>query len=151
MSTPLPSPPRPPRPASVPAADTGTDTGPPTAPPEPAALPRPPAAPRRRADAVTAYGNIVRARVVALGGLTALIAAVAYIVLSTGGAPNPPLAPVAARVGAARHARYWIVRPGQTLSSIAARESTSAVALEHLNPHLIPGTLIAGQRVLLPG
>jgi hypothetical protein len=149
MSTPLPSPPRPPRPASVEAAVDGGAA--PAAPPAPVPLPRPPATPRRRADAVTAYGNLVRARLIAFGGLTAMIAAVASIVLSTTGRrPAPSLAPVAARVGA-HHVRYWTVRPGQTLSSIAAREGTSAVALERLNPHLIPGTLISGQKVRLPG
>jgi LysM repeat protein len=148
MSTPLPSPPRPPRPASVETAVDGG--GAPAAPPSPVPLPPPPVTPRRRADAVTAYGNLVRARMVAFGGLAAIVAAVVYIVLSTGRATNPSLAPVAARVGA-HHVRYWTVRPGQTLSSIAARESTSAVGLEHLNPHLIPGALISGQKVRLPG
>ncbi len=152
MSTPLPSPPRPPRPASVEAGPDGvTALGDPAAAPGPDAFADRPARPRRPAAPIAAYGNIVRARIIAFGGLTALIAAVAFIVLSTtGGSGAPALAPVAARVGAA-HARYWTVRPGQTLSSIAARERTSAVALEHLNPHLIPGALVSGQRVLLPG
>ncbi len=149
MSTPLPSPPRPPRPprpAAVEPADDGR-----VAAEDPVALSAPAARPGRRAAPVAAYGNVVRARVIAFGGLIALAAAVASIVVATtGGRPAPSLDPLAARVGA-HHPRYWIVRPGQTLSSIAARESTTAVGLERLNPDLIPGALVSGQRVLLPG
>ncbi len=151
MSTPLPIPP--PRPARRPSKrgpKSDGALGDPGSGPGADALAERLARPRRREAPVAAYGNIVRARIVAFGALIALIAAVAFIVVSTTArSPAPSLAPVAARVGA-HHPRYWTVRPGQTLSSIAAREGTSAVALEHLNPHLIPGALISGQRVLLP-
>jgi hypothetical protein len=93
------------------------------------------------------YTHIGRARCVAFGGLLAVAAAVAIIVTTTtGGAP--PAAAVAARVPAP-HARYWIVRPGQTLLSIASREQVDLADLLRLNPQLIPGALRPGQRVRL--
>jgi LysM repeat protein len=86
----------------------------------------------------------------AFGALGALIAAVAYLVVTSGGSPTPSLASAVART-AGHKARNWIVRPGQTLSSIAAREHVSLTELERLNPRLIPASLASGQRVKLPG
>jgi hypothetical protein len=96
------------------------------------------------------YAALVRTRIAAFGALAALVAAVVYLVATAGGSSSPPLTSVNARV-AAHKPRNWIVRPGQTLSSIAAREHVSLTALERLNPQLIPASLASGQRVKLPG
>jgi LysM repeat protein len=47
-----------------------------------------------------------------------------------------------------RH-RYYVVKPGDLLSKIAAKYGLSTQALEELNPKLDPQTLQAGQRVRL--
>ena len=80
--------------------------------------------------------------------MAAFILAVVLIVATTQGSPARSVA--AARSGPVA-ARYWTVRPGQTLSSIAARESVDLAALVQLNPRLIPSSLASGQRVRLPG
>jgi hypothetical protein len=98
---------------------------------------------------VAGYHDIQRARCVALGGLTAMVAAVVTIFATTVGSSAPKPAPVAARPVAAKP-RYWVVRSGQTLSSIAAREGVTLVEVERLNPQLVPNNLISGQRVRLP-
>jgi predicted Zn-dependent protease len=89
-----------------------------------------------------------RTRFLAVGGLTGLVAAVVIIVAGNGH-QSARLAPAAERV--AVHPRYWVVRPGQSFASIAARESTTADQLERLNPRLLAGSLPPGARVLLPG
>jgi LysM repeat protein len=76
-----------------------------------------------------------------------MFAAVAIIV-STSLGGSQPVAKVSVRV--ATHPRYWIVQPGQTLVSIAARESISPTLVQHANPSLIATRLIPGQRVRLP-
>ena len=99
-----------------------------------------------RPDPSARPAHRARTRFLAVGGLTGLAAAVA-IIATGGGHPAATLAPAADRVGV--HPRYWIVRPGQSFASIAARERTTAAELERLNPRLIPGSLPPGARVLL--
>ncbi|MEA2372530.1 MAG: LysM domain [Solirubrobacteraceae bacterium] len=77
-----------------------------------------------------------------------MVAAVGMITAVTLGTPRPPVA-VAAKIPVAP--RYWIVQPGQTLISIAARESVSPSAVRRANPALIGRSLQSGQRVRLPG
>ncbi|MEA2301429.1 MAG: LysM domain [Solirubrobacteraceae bacterium] len=103
---------------------------------------------RRGRAPAAGYNHIGRARCVAVGSLLAVAAAVAMIVSTTTGGSAPK---VAVAAGAPRlHARYWIVRPGQTLLSIASREQAGLADLLRLNPQLIPGSLRPGQRVRLP-
>jgi len=45
--------------------------------------------------------------------------------------------------------RFWIVRPGQSLGSIAASTGINLATLEQLNPRLAPNTLQPGDRVRL--
>jgi LysM repeat protein len=45
--------------------------------------------------------------------------------------------------------RFWIVRPGQSLGSIAAATGVNLAKLEQLNPRLKPATLQPGDRVRL--
>jgi LysM repeat protein len=47
-----------------------------------------------------------------------------------------------------RH-RFYVVKPGDLLSTIAEKYGLSTQALEELNPKLDPQTLQAGQRVRL--
>jgi LysM repeat protein len=45
--------------------------------------------------------------------------------------------------------RYYVVRAGDTLSSIALKEGISVTALERLNPNVNPSALQTGQRLRL--
>lgn len=45
--------------------------------------------------------------------------------------------------------RFWIVRPGESFGSIAAKTGTNLAKLEQLNPRLKPTTLQPGDRVKL--
>lgn len=94
------------------------------------------------------HTQVVRARCLAAGGLAAMAAAVGIITATTLDTPRPP-APVAAQMIVGRP-RYWIAGPGQSLISIAARESASPSAVERANPSLVGHTLTPGQRVRLP-
>ncbi len=141
MSSPQPNP-------RLPPAPVDPDPPPPAAAGRAPLREAPPEAPaRRRAPGPAAPST--RARLVAFGGLFAMIAAVALVVAGSLAPGRPALRPVAVRVAA--HPRYWIVRPGQTLSSIASREIVPVDEIVRLNPRLIPGSLISGQRVRLPG
>jgi hypothetical protein len=93
--------------------------------------------------------GFTRQRCLVVGGLVGLVAAVG-IIFATTHAPPPRSVPVSARIVGQRP-RVWIVRPGQTLSTIARRESVDVGALVRLNPDLVPTALDAGQRVTLPG
>jgi hypothetical protein len=73
-----------------------------------------------------------------------------YLVATSGGSPTPSLASVVDRA-AVHKARFWIVRPGQTLSYIGTREHVTVTQLEQLNPGLVPASLRSGQRIRLPG
>jgi LysM repeat protein len=45
--------------------------------------------------------------------------------------------------------KYYVVRSGDTFSSIAVKNGVSLSTLESLNPHVQPGALQTGQRLLL--
>jgi Tfp pilus assembly protein FimV len=92
---------------------------------------------------------VVRARLVAWGVLTLVVAAILWIVTSTLG--SPAKAAKSRPVAASAVSRCcWVVKPGQTLYSIAAREGVGPAALRRANPKLVPERLIAGQRVRIP-
>jgi LysM repeat protein len=44
---------------------------------------------------------------------------------------------------------FYIVKPGDSLGSIAAATQINMVKLEHLNPKLVSGTLQPGERLIL--
>jgi hypothetical protein len=99
----------------------------------------------------------VRARLLAWGLLASLVIAIVVTVTSTLGshataaranAPTSDLTMVGR--GIARSRCCWIVKPGQTLYSIAARESVLPSAIERANPRVAPARLHAGQRVRIP-
>jgi LysM repeat protein len=46
-------------------------------------------------------------------------------------------------------ARYYRVRPGDTLTAVAAKTGISVVRLLHLNPKLQPTALFIGERIRL--
>ena len=50
---------------------------------------------------------------------------------------------------AATTPRYYRVRPGDTLTSVAAKTGVSIVRLLHLNPKLQPTALFIGERIRL--
>jgi Tfp pilus assembly protein FimV len=45
--------------------------------------------------------------------------------------------------------RYYRVRPGDTLTAVAAKTGTSVARLLHLNPKLQPTALFIGERIRL--
>jgi len=60
------------------------------------------------------------------------------------GAGAPAVAPAPAP------RRFYRVRPGDTLASIAARTGVSVARLRRLNPHANPTALFLGERLRLP-
>lgn len=48
-----------------------------------------------------------------------------------------------------RAPRFYVVKPGDTLSQIAAKTHHSTTALERLNPSISPNALQTGQRLRL--
>jgi lysozyme len=48
-----------------------------------------------------------------------------------------------------RHASFYVVKSGDTLSAISARTGVSLPTLETLNPNVNPGALQTGQRLRL--
>jgi LysM repeat protein len=53
------------------------------------------------------------------------------------------------RSSASTHAKYYTVKPGDSLSSIATKTGVSVLTLESLNHHLNPNALQVGQRLRL--
>ena len=49
----------------------------------------------------------------------------------------------------ARKVKYYVVRPGDTLSGIATRAGISLTTLERLNPNISPNALQTGERLRL--
>ena len=47
------------------------------------------------------------------------------------------------------HSQFYVVKPGDTLSQIAARTHHSLIRLEHLNPNISPNALQTGLRLRL--
>jgi LysM repeat protein len=99
----------------------------------------------------------VRARLLAWGLLASLVIAIVVTVTSTLGShataahANAPKSGLTTAGGAVARSRCcWIVKPGQTLYSIAARESVLPSAIERANPRVAPARLHPGQRVRIP-
>jgi LysM repeat protein len=62
---------------------------------------------------------------------------------------EPPTKPDVVHVHSAPAARYYKVRPGDTLTAVAGRTGVSVVRLLHLNPKLQPTALFIGERIRL--
>ena len=79
----------------------------------------------------------------------ALAGVIAAIVLVVVHAPKPGQT----RPGATRHHRhlppYWIVRPGQTYTTIASRTGLTIAALQTFNPGVDPSGIYPGERLNL--
>jgi LysM repeat protein len=89
----------------------------------------------------------------------AAVAAAAYVIVHHAvihkhtPTPTPIVTPSVARTAAGRHtahkAKFYVVRPNDTLSRIAARTGVSLGTLETLNPNVNPDTLHPQQRLRL--
>jgi LysM repeat protein len=62
---------------------------------------------------------------------------------------HSPAAPTPHVTHVAVTARYYRVRPGDTLTAVAAKTGTSVIRLLHLNPKLQPTALFIGERIRL--
>ena len=88
-----------------------------------------------------------------------LVAVIAFvgIVVNSGvmdGSSEPVVTPTAkaskATNGGAKTTRKYVVKSGDSLSSIAVRFNTSTAELQDLNPDLSGTTLVVGQRIVVP-
>lgn len=61
--------------------------------------------------------------------------------------PNPEVAPISSP-GA--NMRYYLIRPGDTMTSIAADQDVPLDVLESANPNIDPDDLDVGQRIKIP-
>jgi LysM repeat protein len=58
--------------------------------------------------------------------------------------PSPSPSPTKRRYA---RARFYVVRPGDNLTSISVRTGVPVGAIQSLNPHLVPDSLHPGQRL----
>jgi LysM repeat protein len=85
-----------------------------------------------------------------------LIAVIALlgIVVNSGvmsGSDEPVVSPTTkATGGATKTTKKYVVKSGDSLSSIAVRFNTSQAELEELNPDLTGTTLQVGERIVVP-
>jgi hypothetical protein len=97
-------------------------------------------------------GQPIPARVLVPAALAAfLVVLVIVIALSLAGSGGRPVAsgPAARHSARAHRRRYYTVKRGQTLSTIADRTGIPIDRLEALNPQLDPQMLRPGQRLRL--
>jgi LysM repeat protein len=80
-----------------------------------------------------------------IGALLALAAVVAAVVALTTSTLRPAPTSSTATTRTTLKISYHHVRPGDSLSSIAARYHSTVAILMSLNPHLVPQYLRAGQ------
>lgn len=88
-------------------------------------------------------------RYLAPAALVMLLAAVVVVVVSAPRAGPQPGATRASHVRGPNVPPYWIVRPGDTLTEIAAKSHVTVAQLEDFNPRADPGNLVPGQRLNL--
>ena len=88
--------------------------------------------------------------------LVAVIALLGIVVNSgvMGGSDEPVATPTAkstkATNGGTKTTKKYVVKSGDSLSSIAVRFNTSTAELEDMNPDLSGSTLVVGQRLIVP-
>lgn len=99
-----------------------------------------------------------RARYLAPVALAAAVAATAFVVgngvHSSRATSAPAQTPATSSIRPARHrrrsaARFYLVRAGDSFSTISARTGVPIGTLESLNPGVSPTTLQTGQRLRL--
>jgi LysM repeat protein len=89
-------------------------------------------------------------RYLAPAGLVILLAAVIAVIVSVPGSSGPHARPASAsRVAVRRLPPYWIVRPGDTFTQIAAKTGLTVAQLEAFNPQVDPLSIVPGQRLNL--
>ncbi|MEA2298122.1 MAG: hypothetical protein QOF77_1058 [Solirubrobacteraceae bacterium] len=78
-------------------------------------------------------------------------AGIASVIINATSAGPPPVPTSAAAIAAATRSLppYWVVAPGDTFTSIAARNHLTESQLQVLNPDQDPANVIAGQRLRL--
>jgi LysM repeat protein len=98
-----------------------------------------------------ATGPRVRpSRYLAPAALAILVAAVIVVVVTVPGRDGPHSAAArAAHTAVRRLPPYWIVRPGDTFTQIAAKTGLTVAQLEAFNPQTDPSGLVPGQRLNL--
>lgn len=85
--------------------------------------------------------------------LVAVIALVGIVANSgvVGGSDEPaPTPTVKATKAGAKTTKKYVIKSGDSLSSIAVRFNTSTTALQDLNPDLNGTTLVVGERIVVP-
>lgn len=90
--------------------------------------------------------GVLTAVLVVVGASFAGIAAIRSIGAS---APEPSAAGGAAAAARAKLPVYWVVRRGDSFSTIAARTGLSVDELEAFNPEVAPESIVVGQRLKL--
>ena len=81
--------------------------------------------------------------------LIAAAAVIAVVVSAPDHSGKPAGTAITRRAPARRPPPYWIVRPGDTFTEIAAKSGVSATRLQALNPDVDPLSLVPGQRLKL--
>lgn len=122
---------------------------PPARPPRPAGATRREPKPRRPRPAGSGSTRSIARLVAPVVFLVAVIAFVGIIAGShvLGGAPTPTPTPTATRT----LTKVYVVKSGDSLSSIAARFNTTTEELQQLNPSLgSSSTLVVGKHVKVP-
>ncbi|HXV04290.1 MAG TPA: LysM domain-containing protein [Solirubrobacterales bacterium] len=102
-------------------------------------------------------GSPVTARALAASALVAGFLLLAIVVaVSLGGGSGGPNGPLPARQAAQKQAgggdtsaRFYVIKTGDTLSSIAHRTGVPVVRIQKLNPGVDPQILIAGEKLKL--
>jgi LysM repeat protein len=89
-------------------------------------------------------------RYLAPAALAILAAAVIAVVVSVPGRSGQHSRPLSARHATLRELPpYWIVRPGDTFTQIAAKTGLTVAQLEAFNPQTDPMSLVSGERLNL--
>jgi len=86
---------------------------------------------------------------IAIGLLASFIGVSLLAVSLLNGQGEDPAAAQVAKAGSADLPPVWVVRAGQTYSSIAAKTGLTIEQLETFNPNTNPSTIVPGQRVKL--
>ena len=89
------------------------------------------------------------AAILALAVAFAVIAVVGVSSLGAGDSGRNPSSTVGGKAGAQSNRKTYVVKPGDTLSRIAAKVGVSVEALQRLNPKLDQFSLQSGDRVKL--
>ena len=92
----------------------------------------------------------IAAPVVFLVAVIALIGIVANSGVMDEPAPTPTVKATATKAGTTAVTRRYVVKEGDSLSSIAVRFKTTTAELKALNPDLSGSTVVIGHRIVVP-